>query len=65
MILKDIRKKNVKELNIELLSLFREQFNLRMQAKNSKFKKYHLLRIVRRNIARIKTLLTEKQDETL
>ncbi|QCI20059.1 MAG: 50S ribosomal protein L29 [Buchnera aphidicola (Brevicoryne brassicae)] len=55
------RKKNKKDLNIELLQLFREQFNLRMQSVSGKLKQPHLLRKVRRNIAQVKTLLTAKE----
>ncbi len=55
-----LREKSVAELNIELLNLLREQFNLRMQVASSQVKKTHLLKHVRRNIARIKTLLIEK-----
>ncbi|CAL4326568.1 50S ribosomal protein L29 [Buchnera aphidicola] len=54
------RKKNKKDLKIELLELLREKFNLRMQSVSGKLKQPHLLRKVRRNIAQLKTLLTEK-----
>ncbi|QCI21223.1 50S ribosomal protein L29 [Buchnera aphidicola (Hyperomyzus lactucae)] len=57
----ELRKKEKKDLNIELLQLLREQFNLRMQSVSGKLKQPHLLRKVRRNIARIKTLLTQKE----
>lgn len=51
--------KNAKELNIELINLFRERFNLNMQKiTNGKIKQSCLLKKVRRNIARIKTFLT-------
>ncbi|QCI22342.1 50S ribosomal protein L29 [Buchnera aphidicola] len=56
-----LRKKSTKDLNIELLQLFREQFNLRMQSVSGKLKQPHLLKKVRRNIAQVKTLLTEKK----
>lgn len=56
------RKKNRQELNTELLQLLREQFNLRMQSASGKLKQPHLLRKVRRNIAQVKTLLTEKEN---
>ncbi len=56
----ELRKKNSEELNAELFSLLREQFNLRMQAATGRLQQTHLLRQVRRNIARVKTLLTEK-----
>ncbi|MBZ2278977.1 50S ribosomal protein L29 [Buchnera aphidicola] len=57
-----LRKKNKQNLHIELLQLLREQFNLRMQSVSGKLKQPHLLRKVRRNIARVKTLLSFKDD---
>ncbi|MGP1928824.1 MAG: 50S ribosomal protein L29 [Arsenophonus sp. NC-WZS1-MAG3] len=57
---KELRKKNVEELNTELINSLREQFNLSIQAVSGQLKQSHLLRLVRRDIARIKTLLTEK-----
>ncbi|MFP3013310.1 MAG: 50S ribosomal protein L29 [Arsenophonus sp. NC-QC1-MAG3] len=59
---KELRKKNVEELNAELLNSLREQFNLSMQAVSGQLKQSHLLTLVRRDIARIKTLLTEKAE---
>ncbi|PLK59038.1 50S ribosomal protein L29 [Candidatus Palibaumannia cicadellinicola] len=64
MITQELRNKNIKELRIELLNLLREQFNLRIQAANNELKHTHFLRIVRKNIARVKTLLTEKTKNT-
>jgi large subunit ribosomal protein L29 len=43
-----------------LLELLREQFNYRMQASTGQLAQTHLLRTVRRNIARVKTIITEK-----
>jgi len=60
MKIKDLRDKSVAELKEELLGLLREQFNLRMQLGSAQLARTHLLRDVRRNIARVKTLLTEK-----
>ncbi|MFS1582469.1 MAG: 50S ribosomal protein L29 [Candidatus Arsenophonus phytopathogenicus] len=57
---KELREKIVEELNTELLNLLREQFNLSMQAESGQLKQSHLLKQVRRDIARVKTLLTEK-----
>ncbi|MGL4858290.1 MAG: 50S ribosomal protein L29 [Enterobacteriaceae bacterium] len=57
---KELREKSVEELNSELLHLLREQFNLRMQAAGGQLQQSHLSKQVRRNIARVKTLLTEK-----
>ncbi|PMH42585.1 50S ribosomal protein L29 [Vibrio sp. 10N.286.49.B3] len=56
----DLREKNVEELNTELLNLLREQFNLRMQAATGQLQQTHTLKAVRRDIARVKTVLTEK-----
>jgi len=52
--------KSEAELNTELGALQREQFNLRMQATTGQLKQSHLLKVVRRNIARVKTVLQQK-----
>ena len=52
--------KSIEDLNTELLSLLRSQFNLRMQASSNRIRQTHLLKKVRRDIARVKTLLTQK-----
>ncbi|WP_114196108.1 50S ribosomal protein L29 [Edaphovirga cremea] len=57
---KELREKSVEELNTELLNLLREQFNLRMQTASGQLQQTHVLKQVRRNVARVKTLLTEK-----
>ena len=57
----ELRKKDQAELKDELLDLLREQFNLRMQRASGQLNKGHLLRNVRRNIARVKTVLNEKK----
>ncbi len=56
----ELRDKSVEQLNEELLGLLREQFNLRMQAATGQLQQTHTLKIVRRDIARVKTVLTEK-----
>jgi large subunit ribosomal protein L29 len=56
----ELKSKSVEELNTELLGLLREQFNMRMQAATGQLAQTHLLKQVRRNIARVKTILTEK-----
>ncbi len=57
----ELRDKSVDELKQELLNLSREQFNLRMQKGTGQLARPHQLKAVRRNIARIKTILNEKQ----
>ncbi|KEY90897.1 50S ribosomal protein L29 [Candidatus Photodesmus blepharus] len=59
---KSLRKKNVDELNAELLNLLREQFNLRVQAATGQLQKTHTLRVIRHDIARVKTVLSEKGE---
>ncbi len=56
----DMREKNETELRDELSGLLREQFNLRMQRGIGQLATPHDLRRVRRDIARIKTVLNEK-----
>ncbi len=57
---KDLREKSVEELNNEMLSLLREQFNLRMQEGTGQLAQPHRMKAVRRDIARVKTILNEK-----
>ena len=56
----ELRQKNVEELQQELYALLREQFNLRMQQATGQASRNHLFKQVRRNIARVKTVLSEK-----
>lgn len=57
----ELRNKSVEELKNELNDLQREQFNLRFQFKMTKLPQTDNLRKVRREIARVNTVLTEKQ----
>ncbi|MDD7804758.1 MAG: 50S ribosomal protein L29 [Endozoicomonas sp. (ex Botrylloides leachii)] len=56
----ELREKSVEELNNELFSLLRDQFHYRMQKANDQLSQSHLLRKVKRDIARIKTVLNDK-----
>lgn len=56
----ELRSKSVDELNKELSDLQREQFNLRMQKSSGQLSRFHHVLQVRRNIARVKTILREK-----
>ena len=47
----------------ELLRLRKEQFGLRMQDASGQLGQYHLLSQVKRDIARVKTVIVEKQDQ--
>ena len=56
---RELREKPVDELNEELLALRREQFNLRMQNATGELARNHEHRRVRKDIARVKTVLNE------
>ncbi|WP_281647859.1 50S ribosomal protein L29 [Parendozoicomonas sp. Alg238-R29] len=56
----ELREKSVDELNTQLIDLLREQFNFRMQMTTGQLKQTHLLKQTRRDIARVKSVLTEK-----
>jgi large subunit ribosomal protein L29 len=59
----DLRAKDVSELGEELSGLLQEQFNLRMQRGIGQLATPHELRRVRRDIARVRTVLTEKKKD--
>lgn len=52
--------KTMEQLKEALLALRKEQFNLRMQSKMGQVRDTSLQRKVRRNIARVKTVMTQK-----
>ena len=56
----DLRNKSVEDLKTELSNLQREQFNLRFQLKTGQLQQTDNVRKVRRDIARINTILSEK-----
>jgi large subunit ribosomal protein L29 len=58
----ELRGKSEAELKKTLEELFKEQFNLRMQRGTGQFSRPHLMKDVRRNIARVKTIMTEKRQ---
>lgn len=58
--LDELRNLSTEELQNELLSLRKEQFNLRMKKASGSLDKTHLITMVRKSVARVKTLLTEK-----
>ena len=56
----ELREKSVDELKAELTAQLKEQFKLRMQKTTGQLNQTHLMKEVRRDIARIKTTLREK-----
>jgi len=59
----DFKAKSDDQLQSQLLELKREQFNLRFQSATNQLEKPSRVREVRRSIARIKTLQTQRSSE--
>lgn len=59
----DIRTKTQDQLTDDLASLKKEQFNLRFQKATGQIEKTHRVNEVRKDIARIKTVLRGKQAQ--
>jgi len=60
----ELRGKNAGELKDLLLELRKEQFSLRMQHGNGNLEGRHQLKTVRRDIARVKTVMNQIQGES-
>jgi len=58
----ELKDKSVEDLKKELNGLLREQFNLRMQKGTGQLSQPHRVTQVRRDIARVKTILNEKAE---
>ncbi|GAB6390604.1 MULTISPECIES: 50S ribosomal protein L29 [Pseudomonadaceae] len=56
----ELREKSAQQLNEQLLELLRDQFNLRMQKATGQLGQSHLLSQVKRDIARVKTVLNQQ-----
>ena len=61
--LKDLRNKSVAELNTELVAAKKELFNLRFQNATNQLDNTSRIKEVRKNIARIQTVITAKAAE--
>ncbi len=55
----ELRVKSIAELNEQLLGLRQEQFNLRMQRGQGQQTQLHQIKRVRRDVARVKTVIAE------
>ncbi len=56
----ELKEKSVEELRKELEELLREGFNLRMQNAAGQFSQVHQIKLNRRSVARVKTVLRQK-----
>lgn len=59
----ELRDHSSEQLQSELMTLRKEQFQQRMRKASGALDKTHVIRQVRRTIARIKTLMTEKAGQ--
>ncbi|MCR9262211.1 MAG: 50S ribosomal protein L29 [Pseudomonadaceae bacterium] len=59
---KELREKTVEELGEELLRMRKDEFSLRMQYASGQLGQTHMVKEVRRDIARVKTLIKEKAN---
>jgi large subunit ribosomal protein L29 len=57
----ELREKSVPELQEQLHDLCKDQFSYRMQKTTGQLGQVHLINDVKRDIARVKTIITEKQ----
>ena len=60
----EIKQMTIDELQTELLSLRKDQFSLRIKKANGALDKTHPVTVVRKAIARVKTLITQKAGES-
>ncbi|MBX9636756.1 MULTISPECIES: 50S ribosomal protein L29 [Nitrosomonas] len=56
----ELKEKSISELNKELISLLRVQFSLRMQLATQQLSDTSRMKIIRKDIARVKTIMTQK-----
>ena len=58
----ELREKDIDALNAELSELLTQQFKLRMQRSSGQMSQTHQFKTVRRDIARVQTVLNEKRQ---
>jgi large subunit ribosomal protein L29 len=61
---KELRAKSLEDLNKELTALLKAQFGLRMQQATQQLAKSSELRKTRRDIARVRTIISEKARQS-
>ncbi len=63
MKLQELQQKSVSQLQEMLVELRKEQFNLRFQAASQQLESTAEIRKVRKNVARVKTVINQKKAE--
>ena len=56
----ELKEKSLSELNKELISLLKVQFSLRMQLATQQLPNTSRMKMIRKDIARVKTIMTQK-----
>lgn len=59
----ELREKQIPELKQTLTELLRQQFKLRLLKSSGEMKRNHQFKQIRRDIARVMTLITEKEGK--
>jgi large subunit ribosomal protein L29 len=59
----ELKEKTAQELKDDLLRLRKEQFGLRMQKASGQLGQTHVIKEMRRDIARLKTVLKGKRED--
>jgi len=59
--IKKLKEKSNEELKVHKINLLKEQFNLRMQKGTKQLTQNHIFKNIRRDVARINTILFEKK----
>jgi large subunit ribosomal protein L29 len=59
----ELKEKTAQELRDDLLGLRKEQFGLRMQKASGQLGQTHMIKEMRRDIARLKTVLKGKRED--
>ena len=62
-VLQELRKKDIDQLNVELVATRQEQFNLRIKHKTGQLNETNQLTLARKKIAKIKTLMNELKSQ--
>ncbi len=57
----ELRKLSYTELEAKILELRKHQFSLRMKKANGSLENTHLINLARKEVARVKTIMTEKK----
>ncbi len=59
----ELREMSIPDLNKELISLLKTHFGLRMQLATQQLSNPNQLKIIRRDVARVRTVITQKSNK--